>query len=264
MICLTKTLGRKILSKINSAKYREKPSGKPKRKKCEYCDKLFPFFRDQKRFCNSICRERSRNRSPVLVPIPCQECNQIFTPVSSTNVLCSKNCRYIRDKKRKYKTGYTPQILEPKVCLVCKKTFQPKAGSQKYCGPVCNSVVHLKRNRSKIKHDRKLKCWICSTIFKPATSKSRGKFCSDQCRKVHYRNKSEEKRKNLEIQAKQDSELQDKWNSSFVEISSVPADSMFPEEIIKFLNNGGLITKYLNPIWAAGSKVNEYEDNLLD
>ena len=52
---------------------------------------------------------------------------------------------------------------------------------------------------------------------------------------------------------------QDKIKASFF-----LSEGVVSEEIIKFLNNGGLITKYLNPIWAAGAKVSDYEDNLLD
>ena len=41
---------------------------------------------------------------------------------------------------------------------------------------------------------------------------------------------------------------------------------MFPEEILAFIKRGGQITQYINPVWATGAKVSEYEDNdfLLD
>jgi endogenous inhibitor of DNA gyrase (YacG/DUF329 family) len=154
-----------------------------------------------------------------------------------------------------------PGTLKPKECLVCQKTFQPKAGSQKYCSPTCNGLVHLKRNRSRLDHNRLLKCWICKNEFKPVTSKSRPKFCSAECRKVHFGNKAAEKRQELEVEAKKQVEVKEKWDDASVKSSEIPADSMFPEEILAFINRGGQITQYLNPVWVEGSKVSEYEDN---
>jgi endogenous inhibitor of DNA gyrase (YacG/DUF329 family) len=156
-----------------------------------------------------------------------------------------------------------PGTLKPKNCLVCKKEFQPKAGSQKYCSPTCNGLVHLKRNRSRLDHNRLLKCWICKKEFKPVTSKSRAKFCSAECRAVHFGNKATEKREELEIEARQQVKVKEKWNDASVTSTEVPADSMFPEEILAFINRGGQITQYLNPVWVEGSQPSEYEEDFL-
>ena len=57
--------------------------------------------------------------------------------------------------------------------------------------------------------------------------------------------------------------MKEKWNDASVKTSEIPADSMFPEEILAFINRGGQITQYLNPVWVEGSKPSEYEDDFL-
>jgi hypothetical protein len=95
------------------------------------------------------------------------------------------------------------------------------------------------------------------------TSKSRAKFCSAECRATHHGNKAAEKRQELEIEAKKQIEVKEKWNNASVTSTEVPADSMFPEEILAFINRGGQITQYLNPVWVEGSKPSEYEDDFI-
>ena len=253
----------------NAARYRSKHRKPRKKVACEGCHKIFEQPRIDQRFCSTPCCNRSRNRKSEFEPRACRECGEIFQPRNSKNVLCSNDCRYINDKRRAYERGTIPRMpgtLKPKECLVCKRTYQPKAGSQKYCSPTCNGLVHFKRNRSRLEHNRKLTCSICSKEFKPVTSKSRAKFCSAECRKVHFGNRAKEKQAELEIEAKKQIEVVQKWNDASVKSSELPSDSMFPEEILAFFAKGGQITQYINPVWATGAKVSEYEDNdfLLD
>jgi len=95
------------------------------------------------------------------------------------------------------------------------------------------------------------------------TSKSRAKFCSAECRKVHFGNKAAEKRQELEIEAKKQVEVKEKWNDASVKSSELPADSLYSEEILAFINRGGQITQYLNPVWVEGSQPSEYEDDFI-
>jgi predicted nucleic acid-binding Zn ribbon protein len=186
--------------------------------------------------------------------------------MDSRNILCSQNCRYINDKRRAYERGKIPRMpgtLKPKECQQCGKTYQPKANSQRYCSPTCNGIVHLKRNRSKLNHDRKLKCWICKSLFKPMSSKSNAKFCSAECRAVHHGNKAKEKQAELEQEAKKQVEVKEKWDDVSIKSIELPNDSMFLQEILAFFKRGGQITQYINPVWVAGSKVSEYEDDFL-
>ena len=267
-----KTCGKECSHKLQlqkAAKYREKKRKPRPNVECEGCHKIFVQPRSDQRFCSTQCCNRSRNRTVFVEPRPCKECGEIFQPVNSKNILCSKDCRYVHDKRRAYERGTIPRMpgtLQPKECLVCKRTYQPKAGSQKYCSPTCNGVVHFKRNRSRLDHNRTLTCWICKSVFKPKTSKSRAKFCSADCRAIHHGNKAKEKQAELEIEAKKQVEVKEKWNDASVKSSELPADSMFPEEILAFFKRGGQITQYINPVWVAGSKISEYEDNdfLLD
>ena len=95
------------------------------------------------------------------------------------------------------------------------------------------------------------------------TSKSRAKFCSAECRAVHFGNKAAEKREELEIEAKKQVEVKEKWNDTSVKSSEIPADSSVPEEILAFIKRGGQITQYINPVWVEGSKPSEYEDDFI-
>ena len=186
------------LKKQNAARYRDKVRPAKQNIACERCSKLFLPTRKDQRFCGSRCYNQHYKKTVNVEPRPCVECGEVFQPRTERNILCSKECRYINDKRRAYVRGTIsrmPGTLKPKECLVCQKTFQPKAGSQKYCSPTCNGLVHLKRNRSRLDHNRLLKCWICKNEFKPVTSKSRAKFCSAECRAVHLGNKAAEKRK---------------------------------------------------------------------
>ena len=254
------------LTKQNAARYRDKVRPPKQKTSCERCNKVFLKKRKDQRFCCSHCFNQQYKRTVAVKPKPCVECGKVFQPRNEHNILCSKECRYINDKRRAYVRGTIPRMpgtLQPKQCLVCKKTYQPKAGSQKYCGSTCNGLVHLKRNRSKLNHNRKLKCWICKLEFKPKSSKSRAKFCSPECRAVYFNNKAKEKHKELKQEAKKQVEATEKWNDASVKSSELPADSMFPEEILAFIKSGGQITQYVNPVWVEGSKVSEYEDDYL-
>jgi len=86
------------------------------------------------------------------------------------------------------------------------------------------------------------------------------KFCSNKCRGRYQTVKRQEKREELEVEAKKQVEVKEKWNNASVTSTEVPADSLFPEEILAFIRRGGQITQYLNPVWVEGSKPSEYED----
>ena len=254
------------LQKQNAARYRDKVRPPKQKIVCERCNKVFLPTRKDARFCGSKCYNQHYKKTVTVEPRPCVECGEVFQPRTERNILCSQQCRYINDKRRAYVRGTIPRMpgtLKPKDCLVCKKTFQPKAGSQKYCSPTCNGLVHLKRNRSRLDHNRLLKCWICKNEFKPMTSKSRARFCGPECRAVYFNNKAKEKHKELKQEAKKQVEATEKWNDASVKSSELPSDSMFPEEILAFIKRGGQITQYLNPAWVAGAKVSKYEDDYL-
>jgi len=89
------------------------------------------------------------------------------------------------------------------------------------------------------------------------------KFCSNKCRGRYQTAKRQEKREELEKEARKKVEVKEKWNDASVKTSEIPADSLFPEEILAFINRGGQITQYLNPVWVEGSKPSEYEDDFI-
>jgi predicted nucleic acid-binding Zn ribbon protein len=236
-------------------------------RKCCICQKGFELKSNSHRLCSKKCANQSRSRAVPREPRTCKVCGEIFQPKSSKNILCSDNCRYLDDRRRAYERGKIPRMpktLKPKECLQCGKTYNPKANSQRYCSPICNGIVNSKRNRSKINHDRKLKCWICKSLFKPKSDKSNARFCSDKCRAIHHKNKAAEKKEELEKEAKKEIECREKWNDASVKSSELPNDSLFSDEIQNFFKKGGLITKYINPVWVAGSQISQYEDDFKD
>jgi len=90
------------------------------------------------------------------------------------------------------------------------------------------------------------------------------KFCSNKCRGRYQTAKRQEKREELEKEARKKVEVKEKWNDASVKSSELPIDSMFSKEIQNFFQKGGFITQYINPVWVEGSKPSEYEDNFID
>jgi endogenous inhibitor of DNA gyrase (YacG/DUF329 family) len=87
------------------------------------------------------------------------------------------------------------------------------------------------------------KCCICQKGFELKSNSHR--FCSKKC-------------------AKKEIEFREKWNDASVKSSELPNDSLFSDEIQNFFKKGGLITKYINPVWVAGSQISQYEENFTD
>ena len=90
------------------------------------------------------------------------------------------------------------------------------------------------------------------------------KFCSHACRGGYQVAKRQEKIDELEKEQENQVELQKKWDDASIQIRDCPADSAFKQEIWHYLKQGKTITKYLHPIWAAGSTINEEEEELLE
>ncbi|MAA67203.1 MAG: hypothetical protein CL915_00220 [Deltaproteobacteria bacterium] len=53
--------------------------------------------------------------------------------------------------------------------------------------------------------------------------------------------------------------LQKKWDDSSIQVKDCPADSAYTKEIWQYLKQGKTITRYLHPIWAKGSVIDEDE-----
>jgi hypothetical protein len=90
------------------------------------------------------------------------------------------------------------------------------------------------------------------------------KFCSSACRGGYQVGKRQEKIVELEKEQQNQVELQRKWDDSSVQIRDCPPDTGYAKEIWAFLKRGGSITRYLHPIWAVGSTINEEEEELLE
>jgi hypothetical protein len=90
------------------------------------------------------------------------------------------------------------------------------------------------------------------------------KFCSSKCRSGYQVGKRQEKIVELEKEQKSQVELQRKWDDSSIQVRDCPVETDYAKEIWAFLKRGGSITRYLHPIWAVGSTINEEEEELLE
>ena len=98
----------------------------------------------------------------------------------------------------------------------------------------------------------------------PKTRKSMAKFCSSACRGGYQTAKRQEKIDELQREQKNQVELQRKWDDSSIQVKDCPPDTAYAKEIWHYLKQGKTITRYVHPVWAAGSIVDEDETELFD
>lgn len=98
----------------------------------------------------------------------------------------------------------------------------------------------------------------------PKTRKSMAKFCSHKCRGGHQAAKRQVKIEELQKEQQNQVELQRKWDDSSVQVKDCPVETGFAKEIWAYLKKGKTITRYVHPVWAAGSIVDEDETELFE
>ena len=77
----------------------------------------------------------------------CPHCKQEFSPKRKDQLYCSKKCRDLAYKKRKYRKEH----LQVKICPVCNKEFETVYKKRIYCSGKCrrdaNKAKYLKKHR---------------------------------------------------------------------------------------------------------------------
>lgn len=112
-------------------------------------------------------------------PRKCKRCDTEFTPVSKTQIFCSRDCRYAHTIET-----HIPKHTEERDCVICKKGFVPKFEKHITCSAKCSG--RLKRQREEEKAGKAI-CVTCNNEFQPTTKTdpSQGrlnKYCSQKCR----------------------------------------------------------------------------------
>jgi hypothetical protein len=149
----------------------------------------------------------------------------------------------------------------------CNFHFEQKHSRHVYCSASCNCDAQRERGRLATQNSpiRPKKCLHCKGEFTPRTRKSMAKFCSSACRGGYQVGKRQEKIDELEKEQKPTRlSCRTKWDDSSIQVRDCPADTAYAKEIWAFLKRRGSITKYLHPIWAVGSTINEEEEELIE
>ena len=236
-------------------------------KPCETCGEMFKPKSLSHRFCGRNCWE-SNPRKPAEI-VQCLHCGEEYTKTKSHQKYCCIDCFEEAKKLRAQKTNWKVRGQPKKKIVKCKScnfNFEQKHSRHVYCSASCNCDAQRERGRKATDRSpiRPKTCLHCEEKFTPRTRKSMAKFCSPVCRGGYQTAKKQEKIHEFERQQKNEVELQKKWDDSSIQVKDCPADSAYSKEIWQYLKQGKTITKYLHPIWAAGSVVDEDETELFD
>ena len=234
---------------------------------CKTCGKIFQPFNSKHLFCGRYCYE-SIERKPVRT-VECARCGTIFQTTRGVQKYCTRTCMLEertereRQKQRKLRGSAEHQTIK---CSMCNTHFEQKHSRQVYCSPECNAEAGRKRSWQILQDSpiRSKTCLYCQESFKPKTRTSMAKFCSHKCRGAHQAARKQEKKDELQKERANFENLQRKWDDSSIQIKDCPADTAYAREIWAYLKKGKTITKYLNPIWAAGSVIDEDETELFE
>ena len=236
-------------------------------KPCETCGEMFKPKTLSHRFCGRKCWE-SNPRKPAQI-VACLHCGEEYTKINSHEKYCSADCfddaRRQRAQWNNWKVRGEPKKKVVK-CKSCNFHFEQKHSRHVYCSACCNSEAQRERGRIATQNSpiRPKKCLHCKGEFKPKTRKSMAKFCSHACRGGYQVAKRQEKIAELEKEQANQVELQKKWDDASIQIRDCPPDTAYAKEIWAYLKKGKTITKYLYPIWAVGSTINEDEEELIE
>ena len=238
-------------------------------RQCPVCTGFFKARRIDHQYCSRRCKNQKQYKAKVKPPINCSVCAKEFIPRNVKTMTCSPECRYLHEKRREVERGRLarmPFSLPEKKCAVCNAFFKPRTAAQKYCCASCNQDVARKRSWENTQKApiRPRTCLHCKGEFKPKTRKSMAKFCSAKCRGAYQAARKQEKKDELQKERANFENLQRKWDDSSIQIRDCPPDTAYAKEIWAYLKKGKTITRYLHPIWAVGSTVNEEEEELLE
>ena len=119
----------------------------------------------------------------------CVICGAEFEPPRNSRTTakyCSKRCKRDAENIRRAEKRIP---LPPKKCSTCNELFNPRVKSQLTCNQTCYKIHVSNKQKEKYWANRKpnnKKCKECGKSFKANTN---GKFCSLECRNIHFKTK---------------------------------------------------------------------------
>ena len=236
-------------------------------KPCETCGTMFKPKTLSHRFCGRKCWE-SNPRKPTEI-VGCLHCGKEYPKTKSHQKYCTIDCfenaRKQRAQWNNWKVRGEPKKKVVK-CKSCNYHFEQKHSRHVYCSASCNCDAQRERGRKATDNSpiRPKTCLHCKEKFTPRTRKSMAKFCSHKCRGGYQVAKRQEKIDELQKEQQNQVELQKKWDDSSIQIKDCPVETNYAKEIWAYLKKGKTITRYVHPVWAAGSVIDEDETELFE
>lgn len=116
----------------------------------------------------------------------CEFCGAEYTPNTSSQRYCCRECNREADKKNK-RERYAEKhhIGEPRVCVICGREFIAKSAKGETCSKKCGTMLSNIRN-GYCQYDflfsspQKKECPTCGKVF--STTNPRKRYCSDECK----------------------------------------------------------------------------------
>jgi len=120
-------------------------------------------------YAGSIVKQKpnTKKKKHVFEPIPCAQCETIFTPKRDGNIYCDTACSV-----QKFKDKIATKLVDH-ICKGCKKHFKD-VPSRRWCNEPCTSKLYALVVKSK-----PIPCERCTKIFKP--KKKTGTLCQSPC-----------------------------------------------------------------------------------
>lgn len=234
---------------------------------CETCGEMFKPKTLSHKFCRPKCWA-SRPKKPAVI-VSCLHCGEEYTKTKKHQKYCSPTCAEAVNKIRldrlnaEARKGREKKTVK---CQSCNFYFKQKNSRQRFCSASCNAEFYREKglretDRSPI---RPKVCLHCKEKFTPRTRKSMAKFCSHKCRGGHQAAKRQVKIEELQKEKANFEKLQRKFDDSSIQVKDCPVETGFAKEIWAYLKKGKTITRYINPVWAAGSIIDEDEVELFE
>ena len=133
----------------------------------------------------------------------CAVCGKIFEAKSTTAIVCSTECRKIREKQMSGQ--WREEHKKEKVCKWCGKTFIPK-NKESFCSDDCKRANSIQKNHEVAERRKKIGgmpgaklCPECGKVFYPTKEwvYKRGEkvFCSWTCYRAPEKRRKRRKKK---------------------------------------------------------------------
>ena len=110
--------------------------------------------------------------------------------------------------------------------MLCGKEFEPTHHRRKYCCELCAKAAQIYKINKRAKEKRvkvQKKCAVCPNLFYPHNGR---KTCSDECRKIYYKNYAKKYEVNYRhlYRTKPKPEIKDDFDYIFKKSEAKPLD----------------------------------------